>query len=160
MYQGPDYVVLKVAGLTHHPPPVVSQGVEDCNHVGCTLQSLPLVAGHPGDVALDVGGKGSEDDRAMSPGALHQEELVPALLPDVLAVVSAQLLAGLGVFLVSIVLIVEVAESLWISAGSLNCETGIGSHKPTVPSLAIHINGARVLKHKKLSVASFRACYL
>ena len=147
MYHGPDYVVLKVTGLAHHPPPMMSQGVKDCHHVGCALQSLPLVAGHPGDIALNVGGKGAEDDRALSPGALHQDELAPALVSDVLSVCSAQLLAGLGMFLISMVLIVEGAESFWISAGSLYCEAGIGSHKPTISSFTIYFNGARVLKH-------------
>ena len=119
MYHCPDHVVLKVAGLTHHPPSVVSQGVENSHHVSRTLQPLPHVAGNTGDVSLDVGREGAKDDRALSPGALHQDELGPALVPDILAVVSAQLLAGLCVFLVSIVIIFEGTESLWISAGSL-----------------------------------------
>ena len=93
-----------------------------------------------------MGGEGAEDDRALSPGALHQDELATALVSDILSVLSAQPLAGLGVFLVSIVLIVEGAESFWISAGSLYCEAGIGSHKPTISSLTIYFNGARVLK--------------
>ena len=119
MYHCPDHVVLKVDGLTHHPPSVVSQGVENSHRVSRTLQSLPHVAGNTGNVTLDVGGEGAKDDRALSSGALHQDELGPALVPDILTVMSAQLLAGLGVFLVSIVIIFEATKSLWISACSL-----------------------------------------
>ena len=128
MHHGPHNVVVSIGGLAHHPPPVVAQGVEDGHRAGPALQPLPHVARHAGDVVLDAGGEGAEDDRALSQGALHQDELIPALVPDILAVVSAELLAGLGVLLISIVMSVKCAESLRISPDPRYCEAGIGSH--------------------------------
>ena len=98
---------------------MVSQCVENSHHVSRTLQSPPRVAGNTGDVTLDVGGERAKDDRSLSAGALYKDELGSDLVTDILAVLSAQLLAGLGVFLVFIVMIFEATESLWISAGSL-----------------------------------------
>ena len=72
--------------------------------------------------------------------------MCPALLPDVLTVVSSEPLVSLGMLLVTIIVSVNGVYPFGVSAGPLNFETIIGSHLSSVSSLTINGDRASILR--------------